>query len=406
MRDLRYAARQLVRAPGFTAIAVATLALGIGACVAIFSVVDGVLLRPLPYPRSERLVVIKESLLPRLPEFAVAPAHYFDWRKQATSFENLAALHDGSYNLTGTGDPIRISAGRVTSSIFATLGAHAALGRDFSFLIAGAYFEAMGIRLVRGRLLEPRDGANAPRVTIVNETMARRVFAGEDPIGKRIGAAGSDLWFEIVGVVADVRHDRLDREVPMQAYGPLAQASADWGVFTFVVRADADPGLPAAIRAAIQDVDRGQAITSVRPVSEWLARSMSRQRFTMVLFAVFSSVALLLAAIGLYGVISYTVLQRTGEIGIRMALGAQTGDVLGLVLREGGRLVGLGLVVGLAGALLLTRLLASMLFGVSPHDPLTFAVIALLLSVVAALACALPARRATRVDLMTALRTE
>jgi predicted permease len=790
--DLRHAARVLGKSPGFTAVAVITLALGIGASAAIFSVVDGVLLRPLPYPHPDRLVVIQESLPPQLPEFPVSPHHYFEWTKQVTSFERLAAMHQGSYNLTGAGEPIRVSAARVTSSAFSTFGAVPVLGRDFSpaedlpgnddvvvlshgfwcrqfggradilertigldgrpfrvvgvmprgfqldapvdiftpaayapsdvhdiaaigrlkpgvtlqqartemalvagalarddpdshtgwgvkltgmhefkvrdvrpvlwallgavgflliiacanvanlllaratvrtreislrtalgasrgrlvrqllteslllalmggllgglvarlgvgallalapddlpraqeilvdgrilaftcalavvtgvvfglvpafqatsgrilteggsgasegrrqqrvrralvvaqvsialvllvgagllirsfarlrqvnpgfrpqgalavtvslpptrygqgaqqasfaeraiaqlgaipgvqaagacqgfqfsgafdffflrvagrpskadgsdsprtnaFLVTGDYFEAMGIPLLRGRRLDARDGASAPAVSVVNESLARTVFAGEDPIGKRIGAAGSEHWTEIVGVVGDARPDRLDAGAPLQAYAPLAQVHADWGALTFVVRGGGDAaGLPAAIRAAIRAVDRGQAVTSIRPLTELVAASMARQRFTMLLFAIFSVAALLLAAVGIYGVMAYSVSRRTRELGIRMALGAQAGDVLRLVSREGGRLVGLGLAVGLAGALALTRFLASMLFGVSSHDPLTFVAIAGLLSVVAAVACLLPARRATRVDPMTALRAD
>jgi putative ABC transport system permease protein len=173
-----------------------------------------------------------------------------------------------------------------------------------------------------------------------------------------------------------------------------------------VVRsAGAAPG-PAAIRAAIYAVDPQQPVGRIRPLSHLVADSIARQRFAMLLFAVFSAVAVLLAAIGIYGVMAYSVGQRAGEIGIRMALGAHTGDVLGLVIRQGGRLVGLGLVVGLAGALSLTRLLESMLFGVRSYDPATFAAIVALLGLVALLACLLPARRAARVDPMTALRSE
>jgi putative ABC transport system permease protein len=792
-RDLGLAARLLRKSPGFTGVVVLTLALGIGASAAIFSVVDGVLLRPLAYRQPDRLVVIQETLLPQLPEFAVSPHHYFEWKKQVSSFESLAAMHDGSYNLTGPGEPVRVSAGRVTSNTFSTLGVGPALGRDFSpdedlpgkdhvvilshglwlrqfggrpdilqqtigldgrpfrviavmppgfqldgpldlftpaayddswvhdigavgrlragvtldqvrsemtlitqrlaradpdshtgwgvkltamhearvrdvrpvlwsllgavgfllliacanvanlflargtvrareiavrtamgasrgrvvrqlvtesvllaliggalgvvvarlgidallalapeslprareialdgraleftwvlavvtgvvfglapalqasrvslsealkegrrtatdgrrhqrlrgalvvgqvavavvllvgagllirsfsllqnvhpgfrpqgalaatlslpqskyargsevsafaeravrqltaipgveaagacqgfqfagifdfvfldvagrpppptgeapranvFLVTGDYFRAMGIPLLRGRLVDARDSASNPRVTVINETMAKRLFAGEDPVGRRVAVAGRNDWVVIVGVVGDARPDRLDGVVPMQAYGALAQTHADWGALTFVVRGAAAAALPAAIRAAIRSVDGGQAVTSIRPLATLVASSLARQRFTMILFAVFSAAALLLAAIGIYGVMAYAVSQRTGEIGIRVALGARTGDILRLVFRQGGRLVALGLAVGLAGALALTRLLAAMLFGVSSHDPLTFAAIATLLSLVAVLACLIPARRAARVDPMTALRAE
>jgi putative ABC transport system permease protein len=794
MRDLRLAVRQLARTPGFSAVAVVTLALGIGACAAIFSVVDGVLLRPLPYPRSERLVVVQETLLPRFAEFAVAPSHYLAWREQATSFESLAALHDGGYNVTTAGGPVHVAAKRVTASLFTTLQVAPALGRAFSpeedlpgnasvavvshdfwmrylggrpevlgetvtldgrpfavvgvmppgfqiggpadiftpaaygpsgvhdigaiarlrdgvtlaearsemallaerlgktdarfghwgvkltamrdfavrdvraallallgavgllllvacanvanlllaralvrsreiavrtalgasrgqvvrqvlteslvlalaggaagvllakaavaallaamprelprlaeigvdarvlgfacllalatgvafgvlpalhaarvdpndvlkqgghgagvgrrqsrlrggllaaevalalvllvgagllmrsfarlqavdpgfrpegvlavtlslpeskyptgaeqaafaeraaaslaalpgvqaaaasqgfpfstvvnhvfgFRIAGrppervppiadafsvtpGYFAAMGIQLRRGRLLDARDGARSPRVALINETLARRIFPDEDPIGKRIDAARApgapDRWHEIVGVVGDVRYARLDGQPAMQGYAPFVQAPADWGALTLVVRA---PGAVSeeAIRAAIRAVDGGQAITTVRPATDWIAGSIARQRFAMLLFVVFSVVALLLAAIGVYAVMAQVVAQRTRELAIRVALGARTADVLRLVLAQGGRHVALGLAVGLATALALTRFLTSLLFGVTPHDPLTFAGVAAFLAVVALLACLLPARRASAVDPMHALRAE
>jgi putative ABC transport system permease protein len=792
MGDLRHALRQLARTPGFTAVALVTLAVGIGSSVAIFSVVDGVLLRPLPYRDPERLVVVQETLLPRFPEFAVSRNSYFQWQQQATSFERLAALHDGAYNLTAAGEPSRVSAGRVTANTFATLGVQPALGRDFApeedlpgradvailshgfwqrqfggrpevlnqaiqldgrpftvvgvmprgfqldvpldlftpaaygrsdvhdigvigrlrpgvtlaqaraemslvseriakehhgrwgvkvtrlldfkvrevrplllallgavgflllivcanvaglllargtvrareiavrsalgasrarlvrhlvteslllaaigallgvliakgmmsallalapvdlpraqeivldaravafacllavgtalgfgltpalaatrlelprvlrsggrgasaglrpqrlrgaivvvevatalvllvgagllirsfarlndvhpgfrpagalaitlslpydryptgpqqaafaqdvaarlavipgvesagatqgfpfssitnhvfyfriaglpaipggatasaFSVTGDYFGAKGIRLLRGRVFDARDGANSPRVTIINEAMARKFFAGVDPIGRRIDAVrrGPDQWHEIVGVVGDVKYERLDGGATMQGYAPLSQASADWGALTFVVRtAGTAAALAPAVRAAIHQVDPGQAITSMRPVGDWIAESMARQRFTTLLFAIFSAVALLLAAVGIYGVMAHAVVHRTAEIGIRRALGAQTGDVVGPVLGRGARLVALGVAGGLLGSLLLTRFLEKMLFGVRAHDPLTFGGIAALLALVAAIACIVPARRAARVDPMTALRAE
>jgi putative ABC transport system permease protein len=781
--DLRQAARSLRRSPGFTALAVLTLGLGLGAAAAIASVVDGVLLRPLPYPESDRLVVVQETLPPRMPELAVSRDHYFEWVAQAHSFARIAAMHEGSYNLTGMGEPVRVSAGRLTANTLATLGVRPALGRDFAstedtprrgqvvilshgfwvrqlggradvlgrtlqldgephtvvgvmpggfqldgpldlftpagyepggvhdigaigrlapgvslaqarsemelisarraeppimgvklgvkltpllekkvhavrpllvavlgavgfllliacanvanlllargtvrarelavraalgasrariarqlllesvllaglgavagaivgqwgvsallaaapdtlpraqelaldpraliitgalvlltaigfgllpalraagtapgqtlknggpgagdrggalraglvaaevaialvllvgagllmrsfvhlqrlspgfdphgatgltlalppkkypagpqqalfarqavaalakvpgvaaagvaqglqlegnfdwffaevvgrpsadpplvngFLVDGDYFRAMGITLRRGRLLDGRDRRDGPLVTVISGSMARRLFGDGDPLGQRIRARGSALRFEVVGVVGDVTHDRLAREPTLQAYAPLPQGAADWGVFTFVVRGRASP---AALRAAIATVDAGQAVTSIRPLADWQAGTLARERFALLLFGVFSGAALLLAAIGLYGVMSYTVGRRRAEIGIRMALGARAGQVLALVLRQGARLVALGMAAGLAGALALSRLLSSLLYGVSATDPLTFAGIALLLALTAVLACLLPARRAARIDPLTALRT-
>jgi putative ABC transport system permease protein len=248
--------------------------------------------------------------------------------------------------------------------------------------------------------------ASAPRVAIINEALARRFFTGEDPLGKQINISnGPDAWRQIVGVVGDVKHDRLDTPVPLQMYEPFAQQPLSG--LTFVIRtAGPVADLAGAIRSAIIEVDPDQPIDSVKTLEEWLARSVARQRFAMLLFAVFSAVALVLAGVGIYGVMAYFVTQRTAEIGIRRALGAQTGHVLRLVLRQGGRLVALGIGAGVVGALALTRFLAAMVYGVSPRDPLTFVAIAALLAAIAAIACLLPARRAARVDPMAALRTE
>jgi putative ABC transport system permease protein len=798
LSDFRFALRQLAKAPGFTAVALLTLALGIGACTAIFSVVNSVLLRPLDYPDPDRLVVLRETNLPQFPEFSVAPGNYFDWRQQSTSFEHLAAARNGSFNLTGMGEPLRVFSERITPNYFPLLGVRPALGRIFSdaeaapgqdrvailshgfwqrqfggrpdvlgttvqlsgnaytiigvmpanfqrgrrtevftpvaytddnqnhgghyirvlgrlkagvslaqvrsemnliadrlgqqfpdtnkgwgikltpmleaavadvrpvlfsllgavgfllliacanvanlllaratarakeisirtamgasrsrivrqlltestllALIGGAlgilvaqwgmsgllafvpdnlpraqeialdgralgftcalalltgvgfglipafqaarlnlnetlkeggrgssegghrqrarsalviaevaialvllvgsgllirsfsrlqnvdpgfqakdalsvalslpakkygtgpqqnafaeqalaqlaalpgvqsvgatqvlpfsgsdyvfgftiadrppvapsdqpstnyyavtpdYFKAMGIPLRRGRFFTPQDAATAPRVAIINESMAAKYFPNEDPLGKRINVPnGPETWREIVGIVGDVKHYRLDGEPTVQTYEPFAQSPFD--VMTFVVRTTgpAPGGLPASIRTAITAIDPAQPVASIRPLRALLDGSVSRQRFAMFLFAVFSGVALLLAAIGIYGVMAYSVTQRTNEIGIRMALGAQRGDVLRLVLVQGGRLIVLGLAVGLVGAALLTRFIASMLFGISAHDPLTFAAIALLIAGVAGLACLIPAARATKVDPIIALRAE
>jgi putative ABC transport system permease protein len=256
--------------------------------------------------------------------------------------------------------------------------------------------------LLRGRLFSERDEGTLP-VAIISESMAKLHFPGEDPIGQSITIAGASS--EIVGIVGDVKHHGLDRPSRAQIYEPFAQRPTN---FIHLVVRYREPSLHlgAAIRTAISAVDEEQPIASIRPLAELLVTSLARQRFAMFLFAVFSTVALLLAAIGIYGVMAYSVAQRTGEIGIRMALGAQTPDVLRLIFIQGGKLIALGLVIGLAAAIALTRLLSSLLFGVSAHDPMTFATIAALLATVAALACWLPARRATKVDPMIALRAE
>ncbi len=274
------------------------------------------------------------------------------------------------------------------------------------YAASGGYFQAMGIGLVRGRFFAGTDTAASEPVAIINESMSRKHFPGEDPIGRFINVTGdSDKWLRIVGVVRDVRQYDLHSDVTEQTYEPLAQNPFE--LLTFIVRTSGgSAGLPAAIRRAMYDVDRDQPIATIRPLQELVDGAMARQRFATSLFSVFSATALLLAAIGIYGVMAYSVRLRTGEIGVRIALGAGSGDVLGLVFRQGGRLLALGLAAGIAGALVLTRVLSTLFFGVSAHDPLTFAAIAALLTVTAALACLFPARRAIAIDPMTALRSE
>jgi predicted permease len=272
------------------------------------------------------------------------------------------------------------------------------------FNVGPAYFRAMGIPLLRGRAFAAADVAGAPMVAIINEAIARSFFAGDDPVGKRISIGGPPC--EIVGVAGDVRSDRLDGEATFQTYQPFAQAAPVRGM-AFVIRTAGAPAAHiGAVRGLLSRLDPNLPTQKVRPLDTLVAGSIARQRFAMTLFTVFSGVALLLAAIGIYGVMAYAVAQRTGEIGIRMALGAHTGNVLRLVFTQGGRLVALGVLAGVAGALLLTRLLEKLLFGVSSHDPLTFVTTVLLVVAVAGVACLVPARRATKVSPMVALRTD
>ena len=273
------------------------------------------------------------------------------------------------------------------------------------YAVSPGYFHAMGIRLVRGRLFTAHDDAKAPHVALINETLARQFFPHEDPIGKRINIAyGPDTWREIVGVVSDVTNG-VDRATNNQSYEPFAQRT--FPGMTFVIRtAGPVPALNGALRPAVYAVDKDQPVGSIRALEDILSDSMARQRFATLLLGVFSIVALVIAAIGIYGVMTYNVSQRTSEIGIRLALGAQPRDVLNLVLSQGGKLIGLGLFLGLAAALASGRLLESLLFQTSPHDPLTLAAITLVLALVATLACLLPALRATKIDPIIALRAE
>jgi putative ABC transport system permease protein len=271
------------------------------------------------------------------------------------------------------------------------------------------YFRTLGIRLITGRDFNARDDLNARPVTIINETLARRFFPDEDPLGKRIRpdiAAGHRVvpMREIIGVVSDVRHRSLTEDVPPEVYLPYTQFSISTGMW-IALRTDADPrSLTGAARAEVQALDKELPIFEVRTLDQYLSGAMANPRFNAILLLLFASLALLLTAVGLYGVISYSVTQRTREIGIRRALGAQPHDVLKLVVKQGMKLTLIGVALGLCGALMLTRLLQTLLFDVSATDPLTIAVIALLLTFVALLACWVPARRAAKVDPMTALR--
>ena len=267
------------------------------------------------------------------------------------------------------------------------------------------YFKAIGIPIIRGRSLTEADSSRTPENVLINETFARLYFADEDPIGKRVKAL-DDEPHEIVGVVGDARQWGLDRDASAEIYFSFAKISLGQEA-SIVVRAEGDPApIAGSVRAAIAEVTRDAPVTRVRTMMHVVADSTAQRRFNMILMTIFAGVALVMASIGLYGVISYSVGQRTHEIGIRMALGASRASVLSLVLRNGLTLALVGVVVGVGAALGLTRLMASLLYGVSPTDPVTFTLIALTLLGVALVACFIPARRATRVDPMVALRYE
>ncbi|MGH7674252.1 MAG: FtsX-like permease family protein, partial [Gemmatimonadales bacterium] len=275
---------------------------------------------------------------------------------------------------------------------------------DFRITSPG-YFETMAIPVVRGRTFDENDRADAPLVAVVNQEFARTLLAGEDPIGTRIRYGHRGPPIEIVGLVGQVRHRGLDAEPRPELYVPYRQLQ--YGTMTLVVRAAGDPlTLAEPVKRAVYAVDPAQPVTAVATMAELMQASAATRRFHMVLFAGFAALALGLAAVGLYGVISYAVTQRGREIGIRLALGAAPRDVFRVVLGDGVRLAAAGVVIGLVGAVALTRLLATLLFSVSPTDPLVLATVAAALVAVAGLACALPARRATRVDPVVALRTE
>jgi putative ABC transport system permease protein len=269
------------------------------------------------------------------------------------------------------------------------------------------YFKAIGIPLLRGRNFSEHDTANSTRVAIVNEAMVRATFPGQDPIGKVVTNFGpANETLEIVGVVGNVRHLALETEPRAELYQPLGQAS--WpSLFVAVHTATSNPlTLVPAAQNAVWSVDKNVPLGNIRTMQEIVATSLMKRKFTMLLLAIFAGLAVTLAAIGLYGVMSYSVSQRTREIGIRMALGAQRMQVLRLVVKQGMTLTAIGVVLGIAASLGLTRLMANLLFGVSATDSLTFLGLSVVLLAVALLACWLPARRASGVDPMVALRAE
>jgi putative ABC transport system permease protein len=275
---------------------------------------------------------------------------------------------------------------------------------------AGDYFETMKIPLVRGRYFNAQDTAESMGVAIIDETMARKYWPNEDPLGKRISFDRDDQnnprWREIVGLVGHVKHRNLEGESRVQYYVPYAQRPTPTSMF-LVLRTNSDPtSLAASVRNTVRNLDKDLPVFRVTTMEQLVAGSMAQRRFTLWLLGLFAVTALLLAAVGLYGVLAYSVSQRSHEIGIRMALGAQSRDVQKMVVGQGMKLVLLGTGIGLAGAFALMRWMASLLFGVGAADPLTYGVIAALLAGVALLACWIPARRATKVDPMIALRYE
>jgi putative ABC transport system permease protein len=273
--------------------------------------------------------------------------------------------------------------------------------------VTNGYFGTLGIPLTRGRLFGPEDTPAAPARVLVNETFVRRFFPSEDPIGKRVTFGNPQdngtRWLTIIGVVADTRRGGIGRPPWAELYFPLTQ-SADPQLIV-LVRTAGDPILMArAVQQQVWAIDPAQPVASVRTLEELLARGQANRRFTMMMLGVFAAAALLLAAVGIYGVIAYSTAQRVHEIGIRVALGATRADVLRMVLRDGLRIGVLGALIGIAAAAAASRLLAGLLFGVSAHDPLTFVALAAGLVAVAVLASWIPARRALAVEPIAALR--
>jgi putative ABC transport system permease protein len=278
-------------------------------------------------------------------------------------------------------------------------------------VVTPGYFEAMRIPLRRGRLFQDADGPDAPPVAIVNETMARKFWPNRDPIGKRFKFGSPEdktYWRRIVGVVADVRQMRLNEPPRQEMYFPYWQTKENWMIpRDLAIHTSGDPlGRVSAVRNAVWSIDKDQPVSNIMTLDDLLDREVAQRRVQAALLGGLATLALILACVGIYGVLSYLVTQRAREIGVRVALGASASDVFRTVAGHGMTLAGIGIAAGLAGALALSRLLSSLLFGVSAGDPLTYAGAVAVFGVVALLACYFPARRAARVDPIVTLRYE
>jgi predicted permease len=390
-----------------SALVVGELALSLvllaGAALLIISFKN--LLDVAPGFRPERLMTVRLNLpASRYGDHAHVVAFHadvFDRLRGAPGVQRLALTSAPPFS----GSDARLSLDIENRAIESTLPV-----RAHPRLVSPDYFQTMGIPLVRGRSFTDRDDGAAADVAIINEAAARRYWPDADPIGRRISLGAPARWREIVGVVGDIKHLSLDTEVEPEAFMPHRQEFTALGIglergMTLVIRTSSDIAAVAPlVRAAVTAVDPQQPLGMIRPMDALIADSVAPQRLNFLLVSAFALVALVLTAAGLYGVMAYLVAQRTREIGVRMALGATPQQVVGLVMRQAGSMTIVGIVVGLVGALLLTRSMTSMLFGVSAADPVIYAGVSLLLAVVALAAVAIPSSRATRVDPISALR--
>ena len=339
----------------------------------------------------------------------------YNWEKQAQFFIDLKSRLEATPGVQSASSIIPLPLSGDRFSISFQIDGHPVAPKDEpsgDFFSAGVgYFKTMGIPIIKGRDFDDRDRHGATPVVIITESLARQFFPNEDPIGKRIKPGINTIedekspWRDIIGVAADVRNRGLDTPPKPAYYVPQTQVPFDSAVM--VIKTNGEPhSLISAATKQVAGLDQDLPLYGVKSMEEYLSSSVAAPRFSTTLLSIFAAVALVLTVVGLYGVMSYSVAQRTNEIGIRLALGAQSRDVLLMIVKQGGTLILLGVVIGLGGAYLLTRLIASLLFGVTAKDPITFGAVAVLLAIVALLACYLPALRATKVDPMDALRCE
>jgi putative ABC transport system permease protein len=347
----------------------------------------------------ERLLTMRFSL----------PASQYRTAPQRTSFfENLLARVKNLPGVTAAGMVTTLPVtGHVMDNTFTIVGRPSLPPGQFLDAVMRAadpgYFQAMGIPLKRGRVFAPSERLDGARFVIISESMARQFFRGEDPLGQRLNFGGDHIY-EIIGIVGDVRKDVAEEPEPTM-YRPLFEGSFNFGALA--VRAAGNPNaLALPIQKEVSRMDPDLPIVSVLTMDEVLSRGRSQRRSSLTLLGIFAGLATLLAAIGLYGLLAYSIRQRTSELGIRIALGATPAHVVGMVLAQGLRPAAAGVLAGLAIAGAVVRVMQSLLFEVQPLDAQVFFAVAISLMTIAALACALPARRATRIDPAVALRTE
>jgi putative ABC transport system permease protein len=343
----------------------------------------------------------------------LSPIKYAELQQQAAFYQSLLARIETLPGVASVAGVSRLPVvATISSTGFTIQGKPVASGHepnaDFR-VISPRYFQTMGIPFAEGRDFTVRDTKDTPDAVIINQVMAERFWPNQDPVGQHIQlSAETTRWREVVGVVGNEKLSGLDAETGPTIYVPLTQNSFPNAIRSLSLVVRAQGGEPASLASSIQkelrSMDQEQALFQVRPLEEVISSSLSQRRFNSLLLVIFGALAGLMAAVGIYGVIAYSVAQRTNEIGIRLALGAQQRDVLKMVLGQGIKLTLIGVAIGLVAAFVLTRILSSLLYGVSATDPLTFLGIPLLLTVVALLASYLPARRATKVDPCVALR--
>jgi len=353
--------------------------------------------------RPERVLKMEMSL--RTAQYDKDPVVIGFWQQ---ALDRVRALPGVESAAVGTAIPLTDDHSRTDITMEGTaLSKPSDYPHPDTHIVSPGYEKTLGIRLLRGRGFTDADRENAPRVALVNAIVAQRLFPGADPVGKRFsfGRNRAPQWLTIVGVLADTKMYGLANPARLEVYVPFRQMAASEMVL--LVKSGIEPAaLVSAIRAVVVSIDKEQPIFGIATMQEVVNASVSTRRLTLILLALFSGLALVLASIGIYGVISYSVAQRAREIGIRMALGAQRGDVLRLVLAQGGKISVAGIAIGSAASAGLTWLMAKLLYSVSAVDPATFAAVAFVLAVIAMVASYIPARRALRVDPLVALRNE